>query len=284
MKPAAPASSTWRHLSRLLVLLLVLLLGGHARPLHATIDYPDSMASTGDSITRAYNTGPLRFTDAPANSWSTGTSSSVNSMYLRILAQNPNISGKNYNDAVTGAKMDDLANQVAAVNTRQVEYVTILMGANDVCTSSESTMTSVTDFRAQFQTAMDSMASGSPNARVYVVSIPNIYQLWEILKDKRAARTTWSKWDICQSMLANPLSTREADVDRRERVRQRNIDFNTQLAQVCAAFANCRFDNNAVFNTAFVETDVSDRDYFHPSLAGQAKLALVAWKASGLAP
>jgi hypothetical protein len=34
-----------------------------------------------------------------------------------------------------------------------------------------------------------------------------------------------------------------------------------------------------VFNTAFATSDVSTRDYFHPSPTGQAKLAAVMWSA-----
>src|SRR5437867_3377620 len=63
--------------------------------------WPASIASTGDSITRAYNTGSVPFSDAPANSWSTGTNASVNSHYSRILAAYPGIGGHNYNDAVS---------------------------------------------------------------------------------------------------------------------------------------------------------------------------------------
>src|SRR5438105_2869659 len=96
----------------------------------ATVGWPASMASTGDSITRAYNTGSVPFSDAPANSWATGTNSSVNSHYSRILAAYPGIGGHNYNDAVTGAKMTDLNGQMASVNGQHVEYVTVLMGAN----------------------------------------------------------------------------------------------------------------------------------------------------------
>lgn len=276
------------HASRssavLLAVLALLIAVSGATPTRAAIVYPGSMASAGDSITRAYNTGSNAFVDAPANSWSTGTNSSVNSLYLRFLAQNPAISGKNFNAAQSGAKMVNLDGQINTINGYQVEYVTILMGANDVCTSSESTMTSVDTFRAQFQTAMDRLSSGSPNAQVYVVSVPNIYNLWSVLKDNRSARSTWALLGICQSMLANPLSTQQADIQRRERVRQRNIDFNTQLQQVCAQYPQCRFDNNAGYNTAFVASDVSARDYFHPSLAGQAKIANVAWQASGFAP
>jgi hypothetical protein len=98
-----------------------------------------------------------------------------------------------------------------------------------------------------------------------------------VLKDNYWARLAWRAYGICQSMLANPRSTAQADIDRRARVRQREIDFNTQLAQVCAQYIHCRFDGNAVFNTAFTASDVSTRDYFHPSLAGQTKLARVSW-------
>lgn len=245
--------------------------------------YPNSMASLGDSITRAFNTSWFPFIDAPANSWSTGTSPTVNSLYLRIKTLNPNITGKNYNYAVSGAKMAGLTGQVAKVPTT-IEYVTILMGANDVCTSSEASMTPVETFRSQFQSALASLTARAPNARIYVVSIPDIYRLWDLFKNNASARSRWSTYRICQSMLANPTSTAQADVDRRARVRQRNIDFNLQLAQVCALYAKCRFDGNVTFYTAFVASDVSTRDYFHPSLAGQAKLALVVWGAEDFAP
>ena len=235
--------------------------------------YPDSMASTGDSITRAFNTGSIPFTDAPANSWSTGSNATVNSHYLRILAAHPPINGNAQNDAVTGAKMTDLAGQIANVNAQHVGYVTILLGANDACTPTEAQMTPVATYRAQFQTALDALAAGSPNTRVYVLSVPDIYNLWAILHTDSSAVATWNTFSICQSMLVNPQSMAQADVDRRARVRQRVVDYNTQLAQVCAANILCHSDNGAVFNTPFLPSDVSTRDYFHPAIAGQTKLA-----------
>jgi lysophospholipase L1-like esterase len=168
---------------------------------------------------------------------------------------------------------------VTSVNGRGVEYVTILMGGNDVCTSTEAGMTSVATFAAQFRTALTTLTTGSPNARIAVSSVPDVYNLWAILKNSSSARFTWAIFGICQSLLANPLSIAQADVDRRARVRQRNIDFNSQLATICAQFASCRFDGNAVFNTKFTPTDVSTRDYFHPSVNGQKRLACVSWGA-----
>jgi lysophospholipase L1-like esterase len=244
---------------------------------HAAL--PSSMASTGDSITRAFNTGGFPYIDAPANSWSTGTSTTVNSHYRRLLVLNPAIAGRAFNYAVSGADMADLNGQAQRAVLQGVEYVTVLMGANDVCASSEAAMTPVATFRAQFQMAMETLTMGLPSARIYVVSIPDVYRLWEVYRTSVTAWLVWTSARICQSLLANPWSYSSADVARRARVRQRNIDYNTQLAEVCAAFVTCRFDGNAVFNTAFVRSDVTTRDYFHPSLAGQAKLAAVTWAA-----
>ena len=263
---------------------LALTLIGPALDANAQEHLPNSMAALGNSITRGYNSGPLPYQDNPTYSWSTGTNPNVRSHYLRILEAKPAIAGKNFNDARSGAKMADLAGQAAVANAQRVDYITILIGGNDVCASSESAMTPVATFRDQFQTAMNELAAGSPKAKVYVVSIPDVYHLWEILHPDPAARFVWSFFRICQSLLARPNSTDQADVDRRARVRQRNIDYNQQLQEVCATVTNCRYDDGAVFSTAFAVSDVSTRDYFHPSAAGQAKLAAVSWAAGYWGP
>jgi lysophospholipase L1-like esterase len=240
--------------------------------------YPNSIASTGDSITRAFNDCWFPYVDCPSASWSTGTASY--SHYRRIQGANPGITGRSYNHAVSGADMADLQGQVQGVVGRRAEYVTILMGANDVCASSEAGMTDVGVFRAQFAAAMASLTTSLPASRIFVSSIPDIYQLFSLYRYDLGANAVWAVAGICQSMLAYPFSNLPADVARRARVRQRNIDYNTQLAQVCALYVQCRFDGNAVFNTAFVRSDVTTRDYFHPSPAGQAKLAAITWAAT----
>jgi lysophospholipase L1-like esterase len=246
----------------------------------AHVGYPNSMASTGDSITRAFNTCSFPFIDCPQNSWSTGTSGTVNSHYRRILAANAAISGRNFNDARTGARMNALNGQMTTAVSQGSEYVTILMGANDVCTSSVSTMTPTATLEAQLQTSLQTLSAGLPNARVYVVSIPNVYHLWEILHTNFGAVLTWTLGRICQSLLANPTSTAPADVARRHQVYQRTVDDNAALARACARFIHCRFDGNAAFNLQFVPSDVSTRDYFHPSVSGQARAAAVTWTAT----
>jgi lysophospholipase L1-like esterase len=172
--------------------------------------------------------------------------------------------------------MADAPGQAQAAVNQGARYVTILMGANDVCTSSRSTMTSVSDFQAHFVSTMSILPSGLPSGKhVFVSSIPNIYRLWDIFKGNLTAQLVWSAARICQSMLS-PMNT-EAD---RQAVLAREEAFNTILHDVCSQYAFCRFDDYAVFNYTFTTRDVSKLDYFHPSLGGQAKLASVTWEHS----
>jgi lysophospholipase L1-like esterase len=239
---------------------------------------PASMAAVGDSISQAVSSGGSLGATYPANSWSTGSNTTVDSHYLRLLDLVPSISGHAENDAVSGADMADLQGQMADVVAFSPDYLTVLIGGNDLCTDTVDQMTPVATFRDQFVAAMDTLMAGSPDTRVLVASIPDVYQLWNLFRSNWWARTVWSLGGICQSLLANPTSTRTADVDRRAAVAQRNIDYNTVLAEVCAQYTGCRFDGGAVYGVQFAKSDVAG-DYFHPSVAGQAKLAAVTWAA-----
>lgn len=237
---------------------------------------PSSMSSLGDSITRGFNACGW-YVDCPSRAWSTG--GSVNSHYTRIQALQPAITGRNFNDARTGATMADLNGQAQTAVARGVQYVTVLVGANDACRSTEASMTPVATFETRFREAMTTLTTGLPGAAVFVSSIPDLKRLWEIGRSSFAARTAWSLFDICQSMLARPTSTAQADVERRDRVRARVVAYNEVLARVCGEQPACRFDGNAVFSFPFSLSHVSGWDYFHPNTNGQQMLAQVTYAA-----
>ena len=172
--------------------------------------------------------------------------------------------------------MRDAPAQAQTAVTQGARYVTILMGANDVCTDSPATMTSVADFRAQFSATMSVLASGLPaGSHVFVSSIPNVYRLWKLLRADARAQLVWTLAQICQSLLS-PANTEQ---DRRA-VLARERAFNQVLAEVCGQYTICRFDDYAVFDYQFGANHVSRLDYFHPSLAGQAVLARLTWQHS----
>jgi lysophospholipase L1-like esterase len=240
---------------------------------------PNSMASLGDSITRGFNACGW-YVDCPSRSFSTGTATSVNSHYLRIRAKNGAINGKNSNDAKSGAKAADMPGQADKAVSQGAGYVTILIGANDACTSSEAGMTSIPAYRASIDTTLAKLKGGLPNAKVLLISIPDVKRLWQVGRSNLGALTAWSLFGICQSLLANPTSNATADNQRRDRVRQRVVDFNAQLAAACTAYgANCAFDGNAVFSYPFTLSQISQFDYFHPNETGQRVLAQTSYAA-----
>jgi lysophospholipase L1-like esterase len=235
------------------------------------------MVAIGDSYTVALRSGRPCPAAAvcPANSWSTGTTASVNSHLLRIRRIRPTATGSNF--AVSGRKMAELNPQAERAVAAGARYVTILGGLNDACRETEAAMTPVGDFRAGFQKTLDTLTSGLPRARVFVASIPDPYRFWEVLRANPAARAVWSADQTCDVMLDKPLSTAPADRARRARARRRTSDLNAQLAAVCATKPNCRFDEGAVFDWDFTAADISTRDYFHLSRRGEARLAAVTY-------
>jgi lysophospholipase L1-like esterase len=254
---------------------LVLILAGTATPASAAPPLPDSMAAIGDSITQAVDVCCF-FGTWPGHSWSTGNAplDGIASHYERIRARNPTIRGQRWNNAVSGARMADAPGQARRTVGQGAEYVTILMGANDLC-GWDGTLTPTATFRAQFTETLDILRAGLPGSHVFVASIPNLYQLWSILRTDPVAQVVWQAAGICPSMLNffNSPADRQAVIDRER-------ELNDVLRGVCATWSNCRFDDDLVYDYDFTRDLVSRLDYFHPSLAGQATLAALTWEAS----
>ena len=131
-------------------------------------------------------------------------------------------------------------------------------------------------FRADVDAALGHISTGLPDARIQVLSVPDVYRLgrFSMASSSPASRGTGSGFAACCSTMR---PRHPADVARRQQVRARTVELNGVLGEVCAAYVHCRFDGGAVFRTAFGRSDVSNVDYFHPSGAGQAKLAAAAW-------
>lgn len=266
-----------------LTVLLVATMVAAAQPAGAAPVAPAHIAALGDSITRAFDVnGSYFLKDAPEESWSTGGDSRVQSQYLRLqqLRTQQGLDPASLvreNDAVTGAKMIALHDQMSAALANGSDYVTVLMGANDVCTKTVSGMTPVETFRAQFASAMAQVEG--KDVRVFVSSIPNVNRLYELFSRSSSAKLAWSLYGVCQSLLSS-----RATVADRKAVADRVVADNLVLQQVCQSYSNCTWDRGATYGVSFTTTDVSTVDYFHPSIPGQAKLASTAWAVSPYGP
>ena len=276
-----PAGVGRRALAALTGLVLLLAAGGCAdlqtEPAMTPRDPgPASIAALGDSITRGF--GLCRgWGDCPEASWATGGDAEVRSHSARLTrdGDGPRV----HNLAVSGATVAGLDAQARQAVAARAEYVTVLIGANDACAYSEGAMTPTRLFADRFAAAMATLTTGLPDARVLVVSIPDLHRLWQVGKDDERAVETWEETGICRAMLANPTSTAAEDRRRRTRVRDRVAAYNEVMAVLCSRHEQCRWDGDAVFADEFTLESVSSRDYWHPSVEGQRRLAEVAWRA-----
>jgi lysophospholipase L1-like esterase len=270
---------------------------------------PRVIAALGDSITRAYNsdgpgcpTGPAL--DCPKNSWATGTNPLVRSVRERLDAAFPG-SIVAFNDSVSGARAVNLLAQAQVAASHDPDFVLIEIGANDACAS---TPTPTETFHSQVRSALEVLIAAHPKIYIQLMSIPDISNLRTIFTapPDQNALTRWALFNVCQRLLADPLSTEAADEERRAAFREQVIAYNDALADVCSEFKRCRWDDYAVFNATFTTADVagvvntsglnvppfnaipifgpgnanSTADYFHPSLEGQARLSEAAWSAT----
>jgi lysophospholipase L1-like esterase len=239
-------------------------------------DLPSSMAALGDSITAGHG-ACITFARCGRQSWSTGESGLVNSHYRRLRADNKAIKGNAHNYSEPGARASGLRAQAGKAVAAKVEYVTVLIGANDACRGRVDDMTPVADFRHDVDAALGSLKKGLPKARVLVVSIPDLNRLWEIGHKEDRAVKAWSR-GTCQALLANPTSTARADVDRRAAVAKRVDAYNAQLAAACKAYGKqCTYDGGAAHRVRFNLDMINRVDWFHPDSDGQEKLAEVTY-------
>ncbi|MDT0435002.1 MULTISPECIES: SGNH/GDSL hydrolase family protein [Streptomyces] len=236
---------------------------------------PNSVVAVGDSITRGFDACTV-LSDCPEVSWATGDSAEVDSLAVRLLGRT-RAAGHSWNYAVTGARVADLPEQLAAARAKRPQLVTVMIGANDACRSSVSAMTPVAAFRAEFSAALAGLREALPRTQVYVASVPDLKRLWSQGRTNALGKQVW-KLGICPSMLADADALDAAAAHRRDTVQRRVEAYNEAMAQVCAADRRCRSDGGAVYAYRFGTDALSPWDWFHPSVSGQARLAEIAYR------
>lgn len=234
-----------------------------------------SIASLGDSVTAGV-AACGRNDSCPSASWVVGTDPIVDSLATRVESSTGTAPVTD-NFARKGAKITEIGSQVEGALAMKPDLVTVLMGSNDACTRSTTNMTSVEDFQSAATQALGALSTGLPDATIYVSSIPDIVAFFEIERTDAEARSLWSQSGGCNSLLVNPDSDAEEDVNRRAKVGALIDSFNTILGDTCSTLPNCVFDDGALHAMTVTSDDISDVDHFHPSMAGQAKIAAIAW-------
>jgi len=263
---------------------------------------PKRLSTVGDSITEAINAEEFNiFQIITPNHWASWANgywgfwewllgrTNVASHNQRISWDYGSSGRKNFMEAVSGADSFDIAPQMSQSVAHAADYVTLFMGHNDVCSGSFADIPTDAEFEANVRAGFDQLEAGLPNgATIQTLALVDIYKLWELGPQLSGAfgiscQTLWAAtlFDIfpCATMLSPANS--EAD---RQYTRSRNIAFNDILEDLVAEYqANDPHHhwewNPLVFDTEFVPSEVSPFDCFHPSAAGQKRLAKESWEA-----
>ena len=242
----------------------------------AVAAYPSSMVVLGADAAAGRGSDPAHpYRDAPANSWATGTTSAVNSIYERLLAVDPAIRGHNFNIARDEAGVADFAGQVArAVRLiPKPQLVLVEIGGDVVCDGRDDSR--VTQFGTDFGAALGKLAQGLPNARILVVAQAGPSPSY--VKYMRGLPTSaWLKHagkGPCQIVLSPTGEIEPSHVAYINKV----IDgYNAEMAAACRRTPNCHYDGGASGRMNLTAADFSI-DQFHLAIPGQAKLAATEW-------
>ncbi len=240
-----------------------------------TTGFPSSMVVLGHSGATGWNSDPDQpFVDAHDNSWATGENRVVNSIYERVLAENPAIEGHVWNVARSGSDVSDLARQLrtAFAQLPMPELFIIQAVDNDIrCDGTDEE--NYEPYGTALTVVLQSINETAPDATIYIVG------MWA---------TAQNYTDVTQqipSAVAENHGGGPCDVftDGAEQIptavayfQEVTDAYGEQVRAACAAVANCTYGGDAVRNMV-IEADDLTSDSNHLSITGQALMAATVW-------
>jgi hypothetical protein len=240
----------------------------------STPGYPSGVAVLGHSGATGEGSDPDRpGEEVRANSWATGTNPKVNSVYRRILAENPAIKGHNLNLAEAGASVDRLVSQADLAVSRNPKpelFLVQIMDNDIVCPASPDDLAG---FQSTFVSALRKLAHGAPESDIFVVSqfgspATNARALPHELRVAFGGTGPSAFLDPEGRLVPKKVARAETAIH----------GYEAQLEAGCARVARCRYDGGAFGRVVDRPEYISD-DGNHFSVAGHAKAAAVAWAA-----
>lgn len=223
-------------------------------------------------------------------SWSSGKNIASHFMRLRdYLRSAEGLELEVLNTAATGNRAEDLlgqARQVAdAMRTGKysaLKYVTLMAGANDVCSSETGEGTPSGVMRDSIKAALAILAAVPQQepVRVLVSGIPNVPSVSTFRNQGILLGLTcgglWTRAGICEGMLG--WKSEEELAQRIKIVRSRNQVIRQAVVEASAEHPNLKVVySDRIFNGSYVTSDMAV-DCFHPNEKSQRRIAEDLWK------
>lgn len=240
---------------------------------------PVGVIAIGHSGLTGENSDPARpGQPAPENSWATGTSPEVNSIYQRLVARHPQDRGHVANAAVGGTTVEALPSQarIALGSVPNPELVIVQTIDNDIrCDGTDADNTR--SFGRALQQALEGIHAASPRSRILLagqLGRPSTVFVSQLVAEHPDAKDSLTGSGICDFY------------DEHGKLRTRGFaelariveGYEAEQARVCAAVSSCSTDHGTRARYADTVENFSD-DWNHLSVAGQAAEAELMWPA-----
>jgi len=231
------------------------------------------VGAAGDSVSTGFNSEYLG--NNKSLSWSTGGDKRVNSHFQRYAALYPDADVKAVNAAVPLSTVNQLGRQVSKLLKFNPDYVTVAIGANDVCSWKDDYETELQAFSEELYAQVTALVESKASIKVALIPIPDLYNLWQVAHKKPFCQL---KWDlgICPALLS-----RRANDESRAAFVVRTAAANAAIAKVAAAYPDSVLFNPEVADTKFEWAQLSPIDCFHPSIDGLNLIADKTWELEG---
>lgn len=229
------------------------------------------VGAVGDSLSTGFNA--KRFGNNKSLSWSTGSDKRVNSHFQRYAALFPDAEVKAVNAAVPLSTVEQLAGQVSRLLKSHPDYVTVAIGANDVCSWNDDYEAELAAFSDELHAQVAALVESKPSIKISLMPVPNLYNVWQVSHKKPFCQLKWDLIKTCPALLSS-----KADDESRAGLVERVVAANAAIAEVAAAYPDNVLFNPEVANAKFEWAQLSPIDCFHPSIDGLNLIADKTWQ------
>jgi hypothetical protein len=212
------------------------------------------------------------------NSWATGTSPQVNSIYRRLAAVRPETDGHVANTAEGGAYASTLFAQAQrALETVPTPALVVVQTIDSDIGCDGTDDAHVPEFGVALRDALQVVTTASPDARILVVGQlgrPSPSFVKKLVAEDPTMKAALTGTGMCDFFRPDGVLNKKAFATLTSIIE----DYETEQARVCATVPNCGTDDGA--RAAYVDRlENFSSDWNHLNVRGQAEVAEITWPA-----
>ena len=227
---------------------------------------PYVMGALGDSISAGFNS--YRLGDNRSVSWSTGTDPqpAVES-HAKKMAELLGRPIETHNEAYAGATSAELSRETTRLLRYKPDYVTVLIGANDICNWTGDYDKELAAFNDRLTNAVDRLVTANGNVRIVMPSLPDMMYVYN-MGMANGCGALWNSVGVCKALFSSARTPQE-----RIDFGKRFVKLNSIIKDVAGHYPANAVYKPEVVNYRFPREFLSAIDCFHPSILGHNKIA-----------